>query len=91
MPDFAQKLHLGRIERIVFGEGELGGEDAAFEGRALRALDQRLPGEEVVFVDWARGDAVGWGDEKRLVFGEEAFGGDIGCHDVETWWFRAQL
>jgi hypothetical protein len=72
MPYLAEKLHLWRVERIVFGEFELGGEDAAFKGRALGALDQRLPGKEVVFVNGAGGDAVGWGREERFVFREEA-------------------
>ena len=72
MPYLAQKLHLWRVERIVLGEFELGGKDAAFKGRALGALDQRLPGEEVVFVNGAGGDTVGWGRKEGFVFREEA-------------------
>jgi hypothetical protein len=76
MPYLAQKLHLGRVKWIVLGEFELRGEDAAFKGRAFGALDQCLPGEEIVFINGACGDAVGWGGEEGFVFGEEA----LGCH-----------
>ena len=72
MPYLAQKLHLWRVERIVLGEFELGGKDATFKGRTLGTLDQRLPGEEVVFINGACGDAVGWGREEGFVFSEEA-------------------
>lgn len=39
VPDIAQKAHRGRHERVVLGELELGGKDAAFVGSVLRALD----------------------------------------------------
>lgn len=59
MPDLPQELHGGRRERVVLGELELGREDAAFERRALRSLDQGLPVQQVVLADGAGGDAVG--------------------------------
>ena len=73
MPDLAEELHLGRVERVVFGELELGGEDTAFKGRAFGPLDQRLPREEIVFVHRTRSDAVGRRGEEGFVFGKEAF------------------
>lgn len=75
MPYFAEKLHLRRVEGIVFWKFELCREDAAFERRALGTLYQRFPGEEVVFIDRPGGDAVGWGGEEGFVFREEPFGG----------------
>jgi len=59
VPHFAEEAHAGRRERVVLGELQLGGEDAALEGRALRALDERFPGEQVVFGDGAGGYAFG--------------------------------
>jgi hypothetical protein len=78
MPDFTQKLHLGRTEGIVFGESEFSGEDASFEGRVFGALDQRFPGEDVIFGDGTGGYAVGRRGGEEAVFVEEAFGG-YGC------------
>lgn len=80
MPDIAQKLHAGRVEWVVLGELELGGEDATFEGSAVGPLDHGFPEEDVVFGDRAGGDAVGWGGGKGAVFVEEAAGGEGGCH-----------
>ena len=72
MPDLAQELHGWRGERVVFGEAQLGGEDAAFEGGALGALDQGFPVEEVVLRDGAGRDAF-WGVVGQgAVFLEEA-------------------
>lgn len=58
VPHVGEELHRGRGEGVVFGELELGGEDAAFEGRAFGALDQGLPVQEIIFRDGAGGDAV---------------------------------
>ena len=80
MPHLPQKPHARRIQRIVLGEFQLGGEDAAFEGGAVGALDQGFPEEDVVFGDGAGGDAVGWGGGQGFVFVEETPGGDGGCH-----------
>ena len=81
MPDLAQEAHRGRVQRVVLGEVELGGEDAAFEGGAVRSLDQGFPEEDVVFGDGAGGDAVGRGGGEEFVFVEEAAGCYRGCHD----------
>lgn len=82
MPDFTQKLHLGRAEGIVFGESEFSGEDASFEGRVFGTLDQRFPGEDVVFGDGTGGYAVGRRGGEEAVLVEESFGG-YGCgHDL---------
>ena len=72
MPYLAQKLHLWWVERIILGEFELGGKDAAFKRRALGALDQRLPREEVVFINGACGDAIGWGSEEGFIFSKKS-------------------
>ena len=76
MPDVACEFHTWRIERVVFRELELGGEDTAFEGSPFGALDQGFPGEDIVFRYRARGDAVGWGGGEGAVFLEEAAGGE---------------
>ncbi len=76
MPHLAQEAHRGRVQRVVLGELELGGEDAAFKGGAVGALDQGFPEEDVVFGDGARGDAVGRGRGEEFVLVEEAAGGD---------------
>ena len=80
MPHLAQKAHRGRVERVVPGELELGGVDAAFKGGAVGALDEGFPEEDVVFGDGAGGDAVRGGGGEELVFVEEAAGGDCGGH-----------
>ena len=72
MPDLAEELHCRRGERVVLGEAQLGGEDAALKGRALGALDQGLPAQEVVFGDGAGGDALGWVVGEGAVLLEEA-------------------
>lgn len=76
IPYLAQELHLGWVERIVFGKLQFGGEDAALEGSAFGALDEGFPDEEVVFIDRAGGDAVGRCGEEGFVFLEQALGGD---------------
>ncbi len=45
VPDLADEAHRRRRQRVVFGEAQLGGEDAAFEGGAFGALDERFPDE----------------------------------------------
>ncbi len=59
MPHVALKLHRRRRQRVVLGEGERGGEDAALERRVSGALQQALPREQVVLVARACHDAVG--------------------------------
>lgn len=59
MPDVGEELHRRRGQRVVLGELELGGEDAALKRRALGALDQAFPVQQVVFRDRAGGDALG--------------------------------
>lgn len=59
VPDLADEAHRRRRQRVVFREAQLGGEDAAFEGGAFGALDERFPDEQVVFRYGAGGDAVG--------------------------------
>ena len=81
MPHLPQKLHRRWRERVIFGEAQLGGEDAAFVGCAVGALDQGFPEEEVVFGDGTGGDAVRGVGGEVLVFGEEAFGCDGGGHN----------
>lgn len=78
MPDLAQELHLGRVQGIVLGELEFGGEDATLEGRAFGPLDQRLPHEQVVFVDWARRDPVRRTGQEGFVLLKEPLGCDAG-------------
>lgn len=80
MPHLAQEAHRGRVQRVILRELELGGEDAAFEGGAVRALDQRFPEEDVVFGDGPGGDAVRGGGGEEFVFVEEAAGCDCGGH-----------
>jgi len=79
VPNVALELHGRRHERVVLWEFELGGEDAAFVGGALGALDHGFPEEEVVFVDGAGGDALWRVGGEVLVLLEEPFRGD-GVH-----------
>jgi hypothetical protein len=71
MPNFAQELHLRRVQRIVFGELELCGKDAALEGSAIWPLDQGFPDEQVILVDWACSDAVRRVGQEGLVLLEQ--------------------
>ena len=75
VPDVALELHGRRHERVVLGEFELCWEDAAFVWCSLRALDHCLPEEKVIFVDWARCDALWRIGGKVLVLLEKALGG----------------
>lgn len=85
MPDVALELHGRRHERVVLGEFELCWEDAAFVWCSFGALDHGLPEEEVIFVDWACCDALGWVGGKVLVLLEETFG-CYGVHgDGRSW------
>lgn len=70
--DVDEELHGGRGERVVLGELELGGEDAALEGCALRSLDEALPVEEIVLGDGAGGDTLGRVVGEGAVLLEEA-------------------
>ena len=83
MPHLPQEAHRGRVQRVVLGELQLRGEDAAFERGAIGSLDQRFPEEDVVFGDGAGGDAVGRGGGEELVLVEETAGCYCGCHG---WW-----
>lgn len=79
MPHVGEELHRRRRERVVLGELELGGEDAALKGRALGALDEALPAQQVVLGDGAGGDALGGVVGEGAVFLEEAaVGGGLG-------------
>lgn len=79
VPHVGEELHGRRRERVVLGEFQLGGEDAAFKGRALGALDEAFPVEEVVLGDGAGGDALGGAVCEGAVFLEEApVGGGLG-------------
>lgn len=80
MPHVADKFHRGWGERVVLGELELGGEEAAFKGRLFGALDERFPDEHVVFGDGAGGDALGRVVGEVLVLLEEALGCDGRAH-----------
>ncbi len=75
MPYLPDKSHSWWVEGIVFWKLQLGGEDAAFEGSAVGALDECFPEEDVVFGDGAGGDAVGGVGGEVFVFEEEAAGG----------------
>jgi len=79
MPEIAQELHRRRHERVVFGELELGWEDASFVWRAFGALNKCFPDEQVILADGAGGDAVGWVGGEVLILLEEPLGGD-GVH-----------
>lgn len=72
MPHVGEELHRRRRERVVLGELELGGKHAALERRALGALDQAFPAEQVVLGDGAGGDALGRVVGEGAVFLEEA-------------------
>lgn len=83
IPYLAQELHLWRVKRVVLWEFQLCWEDAAFKWCSFGPLDQSLPDEEILFVNWACGDSIWWGSEERLVLLEEAFRGDGGvCHGL---------
>ena len=75
MPHLPHEPHAGRTKRIVFGELQLGGEDPPLVGRALGALDQCFPEEDVVFAYGTGGYSVGGRLGEELVFVEEAFRG----------------
>lgn len=76
MPDITRKLHNRRHERVVLGKLDLRWEDSPFIRRAFGSLDQRLPEEEVIFVDGAGGDAIGRVLREVFVLMEEPFAGD---------------
>lgn len=79
MPDLPQELHGRRRQRVVLGEAQLGREDAALERRALGALDQRLPVQQVVLRHGTRRDALGRVVSQRPVFLQQpAVGGGLG-------------
>jgi len=67
MPDFSEELHLRRIEWIVFGELELGREDATFKRSLFWALDQCLPDKEVILTDGTGSDSIGRIRKESLV------------------------
>jgi hypothetical protein len=67
------ELHSRRHERVVLGEFELGGKDAAFLGGSFGALDHGFPKEEVVFVDGTGGNALWRVGGEVFVLLEEAF------------------
>lgn len=79
MPHVTKELHRRWHERVVLGEFELGGENAAFVWCALGALNQCFPDKEVIFVDGAGGDAFWRVGGEVFVLLEETLGGD-GVH-----------
>ena len=79
MPHTAQEAHRRRHERVVFGELQLRGEDAAFIWSPLGTENHGFPDEEVVFVDGAGGDAIRRVGGEVFVLLEEALGSD-GVH-----------
>ena len=81
MPDVTLKLHRRRRQRVVFREGERGGEDASFEGCSLGALDQAFPVEHVILGAWPGDDALGAVVRQVLVLRQEPFV-CCGCHVV---------
>lgn len=84
MPNVDEELHGWRRERVVLGEPQLGGEDAALKGRVLGTLDQTLPVEEVVLGAGAGGDAFGRVvGEGAVLLQETAVGGGLG-HGLEA-------
>lgn len=86
MPDVGEELHRRRRQRVVLGELELGGEDAALERRALGALDEAFPVQEVVLGDGAGRDALGRVVGERAVLLEEAaVGGRLGHDGAASW------
>lgn len=74
MPNVTLELHDGRHERVVFGELELGGEDATLVGSSFGSLDHGFPEEEVILVDGSGGDALGRVGGEVLVLLEEPLG-----------------
>ena len=74
MPHSTYEPHTWWTQRIVFWEFEFGREYATFIRGALGSLDERLPGEYVLFTDRAGCDAVWWIRRQVLVFVEETFG-----------------
>lgn len=95
VPHVGEELHGRRRERVVLGEFQLGGEDAAFKGRALGALDEAFPVEEVVLGDGAGGDALGGAVCESAVFLEEApVGGGLGHGaggETGVWWLGRRV
>jgi hypothetical protein len=71
MPHAVHEAHLRRLERVVLGEAQLGLEDAAFEGGALRPLEEGDPDEQVVLVARAGDDALRRVRRERLVLVHE--------------------
>ena len=82
MPHLTQELHGRWCQWVVFWEFELGWKYAAFERCAFWSLYECFPDEDVVFIDWARCDAVWWVHGEVLVLGEEAAGGYGSCHGL---------
>ena len=64
------EAHGGWREGVVRREGQGGGEDAVFVGRAGGAREEGCPVEEVVFGGGACGYADGGGEGEGAVFGE---------------------
>jgi hypothetical protein len=86
VPNVALELHGRRHERVVLGEFELGGEDAAFVGSSFGALDHGFPEEEVIFVDGTGGDTLWWVGGEVFVLLEESLRGYgvHGCRGVDV-------
>ena len=72
MPYVGQEAHRGRRMRVVLRESQLGGEHAALKWRALGALHERLPAQQVILGHGTGGDAVGRVVRQGAVLLEEA-------------------
>jgi hypothetical protein len=81
VPHVGEELHRWRGKRVVLGELELCGKDAALERCALGTLDQTLPVKEVILGDGAGGDAFGRVVGERAILLEKAAVGG-GRHDA---------
>ena len=51
MPNFRDKLELGRLDRVVFGENKMAFEESAFVGCIGRTNDHHFPLVNVTLVD----------------------------------------
>lgn len=53
VPDVRDELHLGGLERVISGKGQMGFEYAAFVERVRRPDDHHLPAVQVAVLDQA--------------------------------------
>jgi hypothetical protein len=81
MPYLAEKPHLWWTQRIVFGKGEFGREDASLVGCFFGSWNVSLPDEHVCIVEGPGEDAFGLGLEDLVGFAAEAFASYRRGHD----------